>query len=209
MIIELECSNKPPSRNVERINFKCIYDLSHDIGRLINLYPDSPLSLLTNEQKQLFKDLFSKAFIVQVKLTRGYVKYQYPDCISFTKQQLSEITFLKNEIFNFYVKLCDNNIVQSRKIRDAIKICDKQIENLENYLENWKNPALSDEVQEYEDSRLPNLNEVPPTHYWWTVQQREFWKNNHVSCESGLFPSHIYLTMAYHYDSDYISFHLI
>jgi hypothetical protein len=147
-------------------------------------------TLLTEEDKATLRNYFQAAFIVTVKYTPGRVNNIEAHDMNVAKTRLSELVFLKNEIFDLYKEACevdsatasrtgDNNATTqlqlSKEMQEAIKLLERKINMLDDDIAVWSQPEHPFAEDNPED--VPDLNGVPATHYWRTSPNRELSKN--------------------------------
>jgi hypothetical protein len=177
LLKELKCSTVVQIPEFRLANGENIYNLAYELGRQMYLNPTNVKSLFTEEEKQLFKQVFPIAFVNQAYLTPGYVNNLRPDQMTHAKRKLSVLYFLKNEIFDLYNQICeaDKNSEIETKLKDAIAKLNECIEDLDDKVTTWSDPDYQGGTEEWPEDE-PNLNGVPQTHHWWTEEQRELWK---------------------------------
>ena len=151
-----------------------IYKSTFDLGRHMNLSKQDFGSFVGDEQKKLFRDSFPDIFVRLVGWLPGYVNNYEPWQVVQVKKKLSELAFVRCELFELYANFCggDENRLQSEPLEKSIKSLDDTIETIEEDIDIWLRPDFPEIVEE-EPIYLPDLNGVPLSHKWWTSKQRE------------------------------------
>jgi hypothetical protein len=96
--------------------------------------------------------------------------------MNIVKKRVSQMSFLKNEMFQLYKELnngVDMSIASGSSEEAAIHKLQDRIAKLLNQIEVWSEPNYpsDDDAEE-----VPDLNGVPLSHYWWTAEHRDMWK---------------------------------
>lgn len=147
------------------------YKYGYDLARLMYLYPNYR-ELFTDEDKKDFKENILKAFVKLLFYTDIIIDSVFKYSINIAKTKLSEMSFIKNEIFGFYKELIGIDLKLTLNEENAMKDLEDMMERISGYIE------YSFEDIDFDD--LPNLNGVPESHTWWTTEQRELWKNKSI-----------------------------
>ena len=149
------------------------YEDVYEMVRNMYLHPNNR-ALLSHEDKIILKENFVPAFVRIANCTPGVVNNIEAHDMNIAKTRLSELTFLKNEVFDLYKESCNDNVNETDEVKQALKKLDYCIEMLERKISNWSRPDY--EYAEDDLDQLPNLNGVPESHHWWTSKHRELCK---------------------------------
>lgn len=152
-------------------NARQIYQEAYEFGRRSYLLPDY-LQLLTDEDKKNFKESFPPGLARLATYTPGLINTLQKSSINLARERLSQITFVKDELLDFYREINGNKA--SEEVVQASKILNECQCRLDYTISQWLRGY--DEIDD-DPSEVPNLNGVPETHYWWTDKHRELWNN--------------------------------
>ena len=152
-----------------------VYEAAYDLGRHMYLCPNYR-TLFTDEDTATFRKWFRPAFVSLVQCTRDdLVNNLEPYELNTAKKRLSQIWFLRNEIYGLYKELFGK--VEPRvAMEKAAAELDTDAQRLESLIEVWSEPenvfyAEPDPIKDL------NLNGVPDSHYWWSNRQRQEWND--------------------------------
>ena len=161
-------------KDFEYIKSKDLYENVFHLARHMHLYPKYR-ELFTDEDKKYFKEAFHVGFIKLIGYTPGMVN-NIEDCdMNIAKTKLSEMTFLKNEIFELFKELNDGDQKLNSSEERAVEILDDLIEKTLDNVSRWSEPDYYSAIDDPEE--VPNLNGVPESHSWWPAKHLEVWKN--------------------------------
>lgn len=133
--------------------------------RLMHLNPNF-CDLLTDENKKTFTENFMRAFIPVCNCTFLTINNITCKELNKVKTKLTELNFLKNEVFNLYKELNGGCVEMTDKLNYALEQLNVCIEILQEKLE------IHADHDENELRSVPNLNGVPESHIWWTPEER-------------------------------------
>jgi hypothetical protein len=158
-----------PKRAHGLTNASNFYEKVYDLGRYMYLYPNYR-ELFTNEDREIFKETFLDAFVSIICHTPGVVNNLEAHELNIAKTKLSELTFLKKEIFDYYKEVCGNEIELTDEVKSAIEELEDCMDMLEDQIKCWS--RHDHPFAESNSYQVPILKGVPQTHYWWTNEQR-------------------------------------
>jgi hypothetical protein len=155
-------------------NSKGFYKTAFDLARHMHIYPNYR-DLFTDEDKKAFKEEFPIGFIILIGYTPGMVN-NIEDCdMNIAKTKLSEMTFLKNEIFELYKQFSGDDVKLSSNKEISMTDLDDFIEKTLDKISTWTEPDYYSAVDDPE--QVPNLTGVPESHSWWRKKNRELFKD--------------------------------
>ena len=152
-------------------NARLIYQKAYEFGRRSYLLPDYR-QLLTDEDKKNFNEFFPAGLARLTNYTPALVNTLQKSSINLARERLSQITFVKDELLDLYREIHGNQlpdeVIQSSKTLNEWQC------RLDFTISEWLRGY--DEIED-DPAEVPNLNEVPETHYWWTNEHRALWNN--------------------------------
>ena len=167
--------------DISRIDADHIYQAAYDFGRYMNLYREQDFgALLSDEQKNMFKKSFPDVFENLVFFLSAHTNNYEPWRVVEVKVILSELAFIRDELFELYTTICggDRAQLETEKMKKSIQTLQDKLETIEEEVEVWLNPDFLELVSE-DPKDLPDLSGVPDSHTWWSSEQREQSKQRH------------------------------
>ena len=90
---------------------------------------------------------------------------------------MSQIAFLKNEIFQLYKDFNGSEMKFTESVEYALDLLQDRFDKLLDPLEIWTTPEYKMYEHFYDDPyEVPDLNGVPESHYWWINEHRKMSK---------------------------------